>query len=50
MLVAADDWLMRRVLSHHLGVWGYGAVEVDSGVAALEALEGEDAPRLALID
>ncbi len=50
VLVAEDDPVTRRVLEGVLEEWGYNLIVVGDGLAAWQALEGEEAPRLAILD
>jgi len=50
VLVAEDDPVTRRMLEAALSQWSYEAVSCSDGNAAWEALQGENAPRLALLD
>ena len=50
ILIAEDDLVSRRLLESTLARWGYEAVVTDTGAKAWEALQGPDAPRLALLD
>jgi two-component system OmpR family response regulator len=50
VLVAEDDPIWRASIEALLGRWDYEAVVVDNGEAALEILEADDAPRLAILD
>jgi two-component system cell cycle response regulator len=50
ILVAEDDVLTSRLIRDLLVPWGYEPVVVHDGLAALEALNAPDAPRLALLD
>lgn len=50
-LLIADDDLTSRILLENLSrKWGFQPVTVEDGMAAWEALEKEDSPRLLLID
>lgn len=50
VLVAEDDAVSRRILTTSLPKWGYEVLVVTDGDSAWEALQGEDRPRLALLD
>jgi two-component system cell cycle response regulator len=50
ILVAEDDPVSRRVLETFLVKWGYDVISVADGVEALQILERQDAPRLAVLD
>ncbi|MGH7224479.1 MAG: response regulator [Gemmataceae bacterium] len=50
ILIAEDDPISRRTLEITLQRWGHRVVVTHDGQAAYEALSGEDAPRLAIID
>lgn len=50
ILVADDDAVHRRRLESHLAKWGHEVVTTDNGSEALEILQGEHAPQLALLD
>jgi diguanylate cyclase (GGDEF)-like protein len=50
ILVADDDAVARRVLEGFLRKWGYELVMTRDGEEAWRALEGEDAPQLAILD
>lgn len=50
VLVAEDDATSRRILKAMLTKWGYEVVAASDGVEALQALQEEDAPRLAILD
>lgn len=50
VLVAEDDATSRRILRTMLTKWGYEVVEASDGVEALQVLQEEDAPRLAILD
>src|ERR1041385_8306645 len=50
VLIAEDDPLARRILEARLLEWNYEVVAVSDGIAALEALQEENAPRIALLD
>ncbi len=50
ILIADDDPVSRHMLHAFLVNWGYEVVAVIDGVDALQILEKEDAPPLALLD
>lgn len=50
ILIAEDDKVTRRILENAVGKWGYEAVVTEDGEQAWEALNAEDAPRLAILD
>jgi diguanylate cyclase (GGDEF)-like protein len=50
ILIAEDDAVSRSVLEGFLTKWGYQVVATSDGGEALEALQGEDAPQLAILD
>ena len=50
ILIAEDDAVSRLLLQRVLTSWGYEVVAVGDGTAAWEALQGDDAPRLAILD
>jgi two-component system, cell cycle response regulator len=50
ILVAEDDPVSRRVLEAFLAKWGYEVILAANGTDALEILEKQDAPRLAVLD
>ncbi|MDL1973446.1 MAG: diguanylate cyclase [Deltaproteobacteria bacterium] len=50
VLIAEDDVTSRTVLKHMLAEWGYEVVVTNDGDEAWEALQAEDAPRLAILD
>jgi phosphoserine phosphatase RsbU/P len=50
ILVAEDDLTSRRILQAMLKQWDYEVVGVDNGDSAWEAMQADDAPRLALLD
>ena len=49
-LIAEDDLVSRCVLERTLKDWGHEVVTVCDGLAAWEVLQGEDAPKLAILD
>ncbi len=50
VLVAEDDQASSRLLQASLQKWGYEVVACRNGAEAWAALQGEDAPRLAILD
>ena len=50
VLIAEDDTISRRLLEATLMRWGYEVVVASDGVEAWEALQGDDAPLLAILD
>jgi len=50
ILIAEDDMVTQRKLEACLLDWNYEVVVAGDGEAALQALQGEDAPRLAVLD
>lgn len=50
ILIAEDQVHVGRLLESMLRPWGYEAIVVHDGLAALEALRAVDGPRLALLD
>jgi diguanylate cyclase (GGDEF)-like protein len=50
ILIAEDDPSFRRLLEEKLAMWGYDVVVADNGIAALQILQAEDPPRLAMLD
>ena len=50
ILIAEDDAVSRRVLEATLAKFGYDVVVAADGAEAWAALEGEDAPQLAILD
>jgi diguanylate cyclase (GGDEF)-like protein len=50
VLVADDSALIRRVLDQRLSKWGYEAVLCPDGEEAWDALHGQAAPLLAIVD
>jgi two-component system, sensor histidine kinase and response regulator len=50
ILIAEDDPEFRHLLSALLAKWGYQVVAAADGKEAWEALQGADAPRIALLD
>jgi len=50
ILIAEDDPISSRVLATTLVQWGHDVVVTGNGLEAWEALQGEEAPRLAILD
>jgi sigma-B regulation protein RsbU (phosphoserine phosphatase) len=50
ILIAEDHHVSRHLLERNLVNWGFEVVTVEDGVAALNALESEEAPPIALLD
>ena len=50
VLIAEDDATSRLMLDRMLRKWGYDTVVVEDGLAAWEALQESDPPRLAILD
>src|SRR5262245_38732337 len=50
ILIAEDNHLYRLALQATLTEWGYEVVAVEDGPGALEMLQGDDAPKLAILD
>lgn len=50
VLIAEDDLTSRALLRRVVAQWGYEALVVSDGQEAWEALMGDDAPRLAVLD
>jgi diguanylate cyclase (GGDEF)-like protein len=50
ILVAEDEITFRHMLKTFLTKWGYQIVVVSDGLEAWKVLQGEDRPRLALLD
>lgn len=50
ILIAEDDPVSRRLLEAKLVKWGYDVIVTCDGNEALKALQGEDAPGLAILD
>jgi two-component system, OmpR family, KDP operon response regulator KdpE len=50
VLIAEDDAVSRRVLEVFLAKWGHEVVTTQDGAEAWQALSGEDAPQLAILD
>jgi len=50
ILIADDEAVSRKVLESRLRKWGYDVVVATDGAEAWEALQGPDAPDLAILD
>lgn len=50
VLIAEDDPIFQRVLQSQLRNWGYQVVAAKDGLDAWNALQGEDAPQMAILD
>jgi diguanylate cyclase (GGDEF)-like protein len=50
VLVADDDLTSRSLLQEHLARWGYEVVTASSGQQAIEILERDHGPQLAIVD
>ncbi len=50
ILIAEDEPSFRRLLEEKLVMWGYDVIAAENGEAALQILQSEDPPRLALLD
>lgn len=50
VLIAEDDMVSRRLLEATLAKWGYEVMVTCDGLQALAALQGVDAPSLAILD
>ena len=50
ILVAEDETTFRHMLETFLTKWGYQVVVVSNGLEAWKVLQGEDRPRLAILD
>lgn len=50
ILIADDEAVSRRMLSHFLANWDYEVVEARDGTEAWNKLQEENAPRLAILD
>jgi two-component system cell cycle response regulator len=50
ILIAEDDPSFRRLLEEKLAAWGYDVVVAENGIAALQILQSEDSPRIAILD
>lgn len=50
ILIADDDPVSRLILKTFLTKWNYAVTEVSDGTSALQVLDREDTPRLAVLD
>ncbi|MDP6354437.1 MAG: response regulator transcription factor [Planctomycetota bacterium] len=50
ILIAEDELVARRVIKKSLETWGYEVIAAENGNEAWEELDGDDAPRLAILD
>src|SRR2546426_12366531 len=50
ILIAEDDAVIRAILEAGVASWGHEVVTCADGTQAWEALQGEEAPRHALLD
>jgi CheY-like chemotaxis protein len=50
ILIAEDDPVSRKVLQTTLTKWGHEVLVADNGLEALQILQGDNTPRLALLD
>ena len=50
ILIAEDDVITRRTLEALLAKWGYAVIVVGDGAEAWRILQGDAAPRLAVLD
>src|ERR1700736_5176851 len=50
ILIAEDDPISRRTLEVTLAKWGHRVIVTTDGLAALERLSRDDAPRVAILD
>ncbi len=50
ILIAEDDLTSRRILEAILTKWGYAVIAVSNGDDAIDGLQNEDAPQIALLD
>jgi len=50
ILVAEDQSVSRHILVANLRKWGYDVTACEDGTRAWEALQGEEAPQLAILD
>jgi diguanylate cyclase (GGDEF)-like protein len=50
ILIADDDDVLRHILQATLTRWGYEVVVSRTGLEAWQVLEGDDAPKLAILD
>lgn len=50
ILIADDDYVSARVLEGTLKQWGHEVIVTRDGLSAWEILQGEDAPKIAILD
>lgn len=50
VLIAEDELISRRIIERILSMEGYEVVLADNGITAVEKLNGENAPRIAILD
>jgi diguanylate cyclase (GGDEF)-like protein len=50
ILIAEDDPVFRHLLEETLAKWGYEVIAVENGIAALQILQSEDSPKIAILD
>jgi DNA-binding response OmpR family regulator len=50
ILVAEDDPSFRRLLEEKLAMWGYDVIVAENGETALQILQSENPPQLAMLD
>ncbi len=50
LLIAEDDFTTCAMLEKALNKWGYEVITVSDGLAALKAMQKQDAPQLAILD
>lgn len=50
ILIADDDQLSREMLATAVETWGYSPIKASCGIEALNILQGENAPRIAILD
>jgi sigma-B regulation protein RsbU (phosphoserine phosphatase) len=50
ILIAEDHYVSRHLLERNLTNWGFEVLTAEDGEAAVEVLESDDAPPLAIID
>ncbi len=50
ILIAEDDTISRRLLESTLNKWGHEVIVTCDGKEALQALQAEDAPKIAILD
>lgn len=50
ILIAEDDPSLRKLLEDKLAKWGYEVITTGNGKAALQVLQSDDPPRIAVLD